>query len=136
LEAAIKVAGRTRKFTHRMVFIAAIAEELKAANPDLSVTDVTAAVAQYKIELPLLALSRTEKLTGDAERRLHFKHLRQHVPEKYQSLVDKAENGSRAAAAKLNCLECANYQVAEVRHCGLIHTCPMWAFRPFRPKRR
>jgi hypothetical protein len=46
----------------------------------------------------------------------------------------KAYSGvSMAAGVKAKCLECSNLQKTEVRDCQ-IEGCPLWRYRPYRPK--
>lgn len=144
------VAAAGKKYYQRLSFIAAMTAVLRkqAQYADVRVADVGAAVSAHALSLPLAlppsavgktgtALARELRRTArqaDPERRLHYKQLRRRVPEKYLPLVTKAENGSRTAACKLTCLDCANYVVSEIRHCALAGTCPMWGIRPFQPK--
>ncbi len=60
----------------------------------------------------------------------HITQLRRETPKKYQKLIDKIEKGSKAAALKLNCLYCANYERLEVRYCPCL-SCPAWSVRPY-----
>jgi hypothetical protein len=46
-------------------------------------------------------------------------------------LVAKMQNGSLKAAIKLNCLNCANYQREEVKHCEC-YECPLFSIRPYK----
>lgn len=56
--------------------------------------------------------------------------LRRATPERFLPVLDKVEAGSRAAALKLHCLECSNFQTSEVRKCE-ITKCAIWLFRPY-----
>lgn len=150
LNARAAVAAAGRKHYQRLSFITAMTHELRKQKKfaQIRVAEVGAATSAEAIELPLAlppsavgkagsALARELRRTAkraDPERRLHYLQLRRRVPEKYLPLVAKAEGGSRAAACKLVCLDCANYVVSEVRHCALAGTCPMWGIRPFQPK--
>ena len=54
---------------------------------------------------------------------------RDHIPEKYRVMFEKAATGrSRRAAIRLQCLECCGWQSAEVRRCH-IKDCPLWPYR-------
>ena len=126
------------RYTDRMVLVAAITHQLRKQDATIKLTEVSAAIKKFKINLPLVApadQTRQDKLANDVERRLHIKRLRAITPERYQVLVDRIERGSRAASDKLGCLQCANYCVAEIRHCGLMD-CAHWWYRPFRPRNR
>ena len=52
---------------------------------------------------------------------------------KYLPLLDKIANGSKAAAIKLNCLQCCGFEKKEVKFCTCTD-CPMFTFRPYRSK--
>jgi hypothetical protein len=54
------------------------------------------------------------------------------TPARYRRLVDKVEDGSLQAAIDLKCLDCSDYQVAEVRHCT-VTGCPLYSVRPYQP---
>jgi len=56
--------------------------------------------------------------------------LRLNEAERFMPLVDQIEKGSRAAAVKLNCLQCCAFMTKEVRLCGC-GMCPIWPFRPY-----
>ena len=60
--------------------------------------------------------------------------LMQNQAERFLPLVKKIEQGSMAAAVKLNCLECCAFQTSEVKNCG-VNQCPLWAFRPYQKGR-
>lgn len=49
---------------------------------------------------------------------------------KYKKLAKRALKGSRIAAIKLHCLDCAAFDRKEVAHC-LVKSCPLWLFRPY-----
>ncbi len=59
-----------------------------------------------------------------------FAELRKHSPTRYLPLVDQAEKGSLRAAIKLNCLECSNYHMVEVKLCPVV-ACAMFPHRPY-----
>ena len=67
-----------------------------------------------------------------APQRLSLPLLRQVVPTRHRRLVDKVEDGSLRAAIDLKCLDCSDYQVAEVRHCT-VTGCPLYSVRPYQP---
>lgn len=46
-------------------------------------------------------------------------------------LVDKIEKGSLRAAIDLACMECTNFQPAEIKHCQCNETCPLFSVRPY-----
>lgn len=124
-----------------MTLIAAVAAILRIKDATVRVADIAGAIARHKLELPIAvidgaAAARKARKRADAERRLHYANLRRVTPTKYLPLVDKAENGSRVAAGKLACLQCANFCVAEVRHCIMAGSCGYWDFRPFQPRKK
>ena len=63
--------------------------------------------------------------------RVHF-YVETAVPEKHRMATERALLGqmSRANALKIKCLQCANYQMVEVRHCTVI-TCALHNLRPY-----
>ena len=63
--------------------------------------------------------------------RVHF-YVETAVPEKHRMATERALLGqmSRANALKIKCLQCANYQMLEVRHCTVI-TCALHNLRPY-----
>jgi len=63
-----------------------------------------------------------------------FERMRKETPERFIPMVNKAEKGSAKACIKLKCLECANWQPAEVKHCHII-SCPLFPLRPFQGKK-
>ena len=66
----------------------------------------------------------------NAEIQEAFRHLRATTPERFHPLVDRIVQGSRAAAAKLHCLECCAWETKEVKLCTCTQ-CALWAFRPY-----
>ena len=81
--------------------------------------------------------SVTESAAGGAvgkaaPQRLSLPLLRQVVPTRYRRLVGKVEDGSLQAAIDLKCLDCSDYQVAEVRYCT-VTGCPLHSVRPYQP---
>ena len=77
--------------------------------------------------------SRKDKFKNDPEIQEHFKLLRERTPVRFHQIVDLVEEGSRTASQKLKCLDCSNFQTAEIRRCE-IKACPQWAFRPYQGK--
>jgi len=61
------------------------------------------------------------------------KSLYKSTPEQYHNLVKRILNGSRTAAIKLHCLECAGFQPNEVRHCEILR-CANYLYRPYKQK--
>jgi len=56
---------------------------------------------------------------------------REVIPDAYLNIYDKAiKRTSRVAAVKAKCLDCTNWQRAEVRLCA-VFSCPLWAYRPY-----
>jgi len=77
------------------------------------------------------AEARKPKNREDCVERLAL--LRSEVPTYYRNLVEQVADGSKAAAVKLNCLQCVGFERAEVTKCTSVQ-CPMWAFRPYQGK--
>ena len=67
-----------------------------------------------------------------APQRLSLPLLRRVVPVRHHRLVDRVEAGSLRAAIDLKCLDCSDYQIAEVRHCT-VTACPLHSVRPYQP---
>jgi hypothetical protein len=67
-----------------------------------------------------------------APQRLSLPLLRRVVPVRHHRLVDRVEAGSVRAAIDLKCLDCSDYQIAEVRHCT-VTACPLYGVRPYQP---
>ena len=57
-------------------------------------------------------------------------NLRSAAPKLYQPLIDRFEQGSKPAAAKLHCLQCVGWLRKEVSMCSS-KMCPMWPGRPY-----
>ena len=56
-----------------------------------------------------------------------------HTPAKFRKFVIQLRDNpsSRRLAIKLKCLECSNYQQAEIRNCQCID-CALYIFRPYK----
>lgn len=82
---------------------------------------------------PIVRKPRSQKFqeSGDAQKSLAY--LRKNTPARFHNIVDQIAKGSRAAAVKLNCIECSGWMTAEVRKCE-ITACPMYLFRPYQGK--
>lgn len=79
--------------------------------------------------------SRSEKFSKNPEIKSALQDLRKDISSSRESsaylpLVDKICGGSMKAAVKLMCLNCSNFQRAEIKECGATN-CPLYAFRPF-----
>jgi hypothetical protein len=70
-----------------------------------------------------------------APQRLSLPLLRRVVPVRHHRLVDRVEAGSLRAAIDLKCLDCSDYQIAEVRHCT-VTACPLHGVRPYQPAKK
>lgn len=73
---------------------------------------------------------RAEKLKKFSE---SFVRMRLETPERWHNLIDRAENGSKTAAIKLNCLNCSCFEPKEVKLCPCIN-CPLYPIRPYQGK--
>jgi len=67
----------------------------------------------------------------------YFAELRNVVPERFHSLIEKIEKkNSKSAAIKLNCIACFGYGSGcadDIRHCTS-KTCALYLFRPYQSK--
>jgi hypothetical protein len=61
--------------------------------------------------------------TGESKRPLA---INDEIRAKFPKLVEKAENGSRAAAVKLECLVCFNGSARSAKACTSSKTCWLW----------
>lgn len=50
---------------------------------------------------------------------------------RFLPILDRAMKGSRSAAVKLKCIECAGWTTTEVKHCQCT-TCALYSFRPYK----
>lgn len=57
------------------------------------------------------------------------------APVRYQALEERCRSGeaSPRQAIKAMCLQCVGHVSKDVRDCQ-DRTCPLWAYRPYRPK--
>jgi len=78
-------------------------------------------------------VSKAEKFAKDPAAKSALEDLKKTVPERYQPLVLKVIQGSRTAALKLKCLDCANWQPIEIKLCP-VTDCALWNFRAFTKK--
>lgn len=91
-------------------------------------TKVVTVTRKIPVDKDLLAPLRAEiKKNGystktERESVKHWKNVK---------LVDGIAAGSIKAAVKLNCLQCMNFDKAEVRSCDN-NTCAFWAIRPYK----
>ena len=60
-----------------------------------------------------------------------FEEQRRSTPKEFHPLLDKAQNGSKVAALKLKCLDCAAWQKGEVARCGILG-CSLYHIRPYK----
>jgi hypothetical protein len=74
--------------------------------------------------------SRAEVLSGVLGAEDHITKLRVMTPNQFHPLIDRIAKGSRAAAMKLQCLQCVGFERAGVRDCGG-KTCPLYLYRPY-----
>lgn len=144
LDACAALEAAQKKYAERPLFVAALAVEVRkhAKYSKVRVADVGASLTKHGI-MPMLTppnatttrARRQAIKRADPERQLHFRQLRQAVPAQYEKLVQAAEGGSRTAAVKLHCLDCAGYVRSEVRHCIMAGSCPLWSIRPYQPRK-
>jgi len=78
--------------------------------------------------------TKSEKFSSSEDAQEHFEELRKFIPKRFHSLIASIANGSRAAAVKLNCLQCCGYATKEVKICTSKKSCPLWLFRPYQTK--
>ena len=60
-----------------------------------------------------------------------FAEQRKSTPEEFHPLLEKAQAGSKVAAVKLKCLDCAAWQKSEVAQCGILG-CALYHIRPYK----
>jgi len=75
-------------------------------------------------------VSKAEKFAKDPVAQSAFEDLKKRTPARFQPLVLKVIQGSRTAALKLKCLDCANYQPIEIKLCPCTD-CSLWNFRSY-----
>jgi hypothetical protein len=79
-------------------------------------------------------IGRGAKFAKKPEIKAAFKELEKIVKQeqkgRFLPIFNKMVAGSMKAAVKLNCLECSNFQTAEIKYCPCV-ACPMYAFRPY-----
>lgn len=74
--------------------------------------------------------ARVKAKKSHAIEEAHYNRLKRETPKAYHGLVDQIAKGSRAAAMKLQCLECVQYVKKEITNCSCLQ-CPIYSFRPF-----
>jgi len=75
--------------------------------------------------------TKADKLKNSAKAQKALKILREHITEeRFLTILERIEKGSRSAAVKMKCIECMGFQPAEVKRCT-VYTCPLWCFRPY-----
>lgn len=74
---------------------------------------------------PVVRVTRGEKNKKFSS---SFAAMKAEFPDKYHSVIDKAQAGSLKATNKLMCLSCTNFQVLEVKNCTCI-SCPLYPVR-------
>ncbi len=60
-----------------------------------------------------------------------FEEQRRSTPKEFHPLLAKAQAGSKVAAVKLKCLDCAAWQKSEVANCGILG-CGLYHIRPYK----
>lgn len=76
-------------------------------------------------------IPRREKFQKNPEAMSAFADMKSKAPTGYVELANRiATTGSKSLALKMVCLQCTNYQRAEIRDCNITH-CVLWNFRPF-----
>jgi len=59
---------------------------------------------------------------------VNWEQMYNEFPDRFHSHIDRMKNGSLKSAVILKCIDCCNYQSAEVARCA-VKTCPLYAFR-------
>jgi hypothetical protein len=78
--------------------------------------------------------SRAEKFADQQDIQAGFAEIKRTTPDRFEGIVHKLTVlGSMRAGVALKCLECSNFQTAEVRNC-VIPSCGLYAFRPYKNK--
>lgn len=81
-------------------------------------------------------VKKADKFKASSEAQEVIRKLRAaEIPERfnrdrYLTIIDGIEAGSRTAGSKLHCLQCSNFQTAEIKNC-VIQTCGSFLFRPY-----
>lgn len=78
--------------------------------------------------------SRAEKFAKSETAQAAIAQARKDIPKfakRHLPVVDDLAAGSMKAAIKLKCLECCNYNTAEIRECES-DGCGLWLFRPYK----
>ena len=60
-----------------------------------------------------------------------FEEQRKSTPKEFHYLLEKAQAGSKVAALKIKCLDCAAWQRSEVANCGILG-CGLYHIRPYK----
>jgi hypothetical protein len=134
------------KFPNRSALWSALeaTEWAKSRNPRPLTGQVARVLAQHSgltIATPVGQRGRqagAPPIQGERKRRVIsldiVTDIKKRVPKEFHKVVDKAVGGSLKAVIKGVCLDCTNYQPAEVRNCEL-RGCIVWPFRPFKGKK-
>ena len=150
LQAEVNKLEASQTFDGRMALYKALSETLWAATNKFTLQVLMTKIREYKVILktvsnkgkglekfreclsaPIERISRAEKFAQNTESMDAFDKLMKFTPRAYRSLVIEAKNGSLAAACKLNCLQCTDFQIVEIRECPIKH-CSMWNFRAYK----
>jgi hypothetical protein len=83
-----------------------------------------------KSDKPIVRQKKGAKFASNPQVQQSLREIKAETPERFWPLVNHIANGSRAAANKLKCLECSNYETREIGKC-VVKACPMWPFRPY-----
>lgn len=75
-------------------------------------------------------VSRSVKFQSDEKVRISLTILGNITPDRFKPVADRVKKGSMKAAIQLKCLDCCDYQTAEIRNCTC-NDCSLWAFRPY-----
>lgn len=138
----------SKTYTNRTELYADIAKKLELLSPGVTGPVIYLRVKEYGIEPktpkgkaagfpvknPLAGIPdrkpRREKWAGNDSIQKSLKDVRGAVPKKYSLLVDKLHGGSLIAAVALKCLDCMNFNTAEIKQCPCTD-CSLYPFRPY-----
>lgn len=125
-------------YANRSYLFKAIAETEWAKNGKYTVSVISNRITEFKIEV------KTEKGRvgggvknpgGTRKTRVvpakNLRALAQIVPERFKGALKKLEKGSLTAAIRLKCLDCTDYQRAEIVACPII-SCALHHVRPYK----
>ncbi len=142
LEKVVQEIEASNTFTNRSALFKAISETDWAKGHKKPLTSSVVMLRINEFNIPLKTPKGKKGAGLDGARRTGatrerkkanptvIAELRRATPKSRHRLVDKIETGSIAAAVKLMCIQCSNYQNEEIKNCTVI-TCALHSIRPY-----